>query len=55
MQATEEAVRQIVQQVLSQISTSPAAPTNGSSHNSWGVFNSVDEAVAAAQRGFEQL
>ena len=56
MQATEEAVRQIVQQVLNQITTSPApSATNGSAHNNWGVFNSVDEAVSAAQRGFEQL
>lgn len=58
MQATEQAVRQIVQEVLSQISTggsaSPSARANNGS-NHWGVFSDVDQAVAAAQQGFAQL
>jgi aldehyde dehydrogenase len=59
MQATEQAVRQIVQEVLSQLSTNgstgaAATRRNGVSGN-WGVFNDVDQAVAAAQQGFEQL
>ncbi|MFM7925200.1 MAG: aldehyde dehydrogenase EutE, partial [Planctomycetaceae bacterium] len=53
MQATEQAIRQVVQEVLSQLAgravASPAAA------NRWGVFDSVDDAVAAAQQGFEQL
>jgi len=60
MQATEAAVRQIVQEVLSQISTTSGTTANGGHRNgsatsTWGVFNSVDDAVAAAQQGFEQL
>lgn len=55
MQATEQAVRQIVQEVLSQISTSGPSTTNGVGTNKWGVFDDVDQAVAAAQQGFEQL
>ncbi|MEO2019785.1 MAG: aldehyde dehydrogenase family protein [Fuerstiella sp.] len=60
MQATEQAVRQIVQEVLTQLSSngasgnSAALSSNGASGN-WGVFNDVDQAVAAAQQGFEQL
>lgn len=59
MQATEHAVRQIVQEVLSQIgrggtAANSAGVTNGVG-TSWGVFNDVDQAVAAAQQGFEQL
>jgi aldehyde dehydrogenase len=60
MQATEQAVRQIVQEVLTQLSTngasgnSAARSNNGVSGN-WGVFNDVDQAVAAAQQGFDQL
>ncbi len=59
MQATEAAVRQIVQEVLSQLSTNNsvrALPSGQNGHgNNWGVFNDVDAAVAAAQQGFEQL
>ena len=59
MQATEQAVRQIVQEVLTQLSSNgtsgnSTARSNGVSGN-WGVFNDVDQAVAAAQQGFEQL
>lgn len=60
MQATEQAVRQIVQEVLSQISSTGTTSnrisgnSNGASGN-WGVFNDVDQAVAAAQQGFEAL
>ena len=56
MQATEQAVRQIVQEVLTQISSGGGngAPVNGAAGN-WGVFNDVDQAVKAAQAGFEQL
>lgn len=60
MQATEQAVRQIVQEVLTQLSGKPGA--NGKSVSSgrpvgsnWGVFDDVDQAVKAAQQGFEQL
>ena len=58
MQATEQAVRQIVQEVLSQISSNGTSRTNGyqpAGGGNWGVFNDVDAAVQAAQQGFEQL
>ncbi|MCP4505182.1 MAG: aldehyde dehydrogenase family protein, partial [Fuerstiella sp.] len=60
MQATEQAVRQIVQEVLTQLSSSGASGSSAARNNNgvdgnWGVFNDVDRAVAAAQRGFEQL
>lgn len=58
MQATEDAIRSVVQEVLSQLnnrggygSASPAAHQNGD----WGVFNCVDQAVAAATEGQKQL
>ena len=57
MNTTEQAVRQIVQEVLSQLATSGAAAASSKSAASgnWGVFNDVDQAVKAAQQGFEQL
>lgn len=58
MQASEQAVRQIVQEVLSQISTNGSASASANAANgssNWGVFNDVDQAVTAAQRGFAQL
>jgi aldehyde dehydrogenase len=54
MQATEELVRSVVQEVLSQLRG--AAPLNGRGHaGRRGIFHDVDEAVAAAQEAFEQL
>ena len=54
--ATEQAIRQVVQEVLSQLSTRGVAAGHGNgAGNSWGVFDTVDEAVKSAQAGFEQL
>lgn len=55
MQATEQAVRQIVQEVLSQITAGSAPPATTQAAGDWGVFNDVDQAVAAANEGFRQL
>ena len=57
MQATEQAVRQIVQEVLSKISSNGNSATSHrvAATGNWGVFNDVDSAVKAAQQGFEQL
>ncbi len=57
MQATtEQAIRQVVQEVLSQLSSrGVSSPNAQNSTETWGVFNTVDEAVRAAQAGFEQL
>ncbi|MFY8059153.1 MAG: hypothetical protein ACOVRM_15510, partial [Planctomycetaceae bacterium] len=51
VQATEQTIRQVVQEVLSQLTgRAPAAPAASAR---WGVFDNVDDAVAAAQQGFE--
>ncbi|MSR58858.1 MAG: aldehyde dehydrogenase EutE [Planctomycetaceae bacterium] len=56
MQATEAAIRQVVQEVLTQLGRTPYIATNGHSRDgAWGVFKTVDQAVAAATAGFRQL
>jgi aldehyde dehydrogenase len=59
MQATEEAIRNVVQEVLSQMSPRNGVGSNGSngssSNGDWGVFDNVDAAVEAAAEGFRQL
>jgi aldehyde dehydrogenase len=55
MQVTDELVRTVVQEVLSQMRNGQAKASNGRSHR-WGIFDDVSEAVAAAveaQRQFE--
>jgi aldehyde dehydrogenase len=55
IQANEQAIRQVVQEVLAQLGrrggTNGSPPRNGD----WGVFRTVDDAVAAATAGFEKL
>ena len=55
MQATEQIIKSVVEQVLKQLA--PAAHTsNGRSrHGQYGVFHDVNDAVAAATVAFEQL
>jgi acyl-CoA reductase-like NAD-dependent aldehyde dehydrogenase len=56
MQATEAAIRQVVQEVLSQLGKSPYVNGSGKSRDgAWGVFKTVDQAVSAATEGFRQL
>ena len=56
MQATESAIRQVVQEVLSQLGRSPYVASAGKSQNgSWGVFKTVDQAVEAANDAFKKL
>jgi aldehyde dehydrogenase len=56
MQATEELIRNVVQQVLNQIGSGAAPTGNGRGHaGRHGVFTCVDQAVEAATRAFEQL
>ena len=56
MQATEELIRNVVQQVLNQIGGAAAPGGNGRGHvGRHGVFTCVDQAVEAATRAFEQL
>ncbi|MDA0832883.1 MAG: aldehyde dehydrogenase EutE [Planctomycetota bacterium] len=57
MQATEQAIRQVVEEVLSKLrqpypATAKAAPNRD---GDWGVFRSVDQAVDAATAAFRQL
>ncbi len=55
-QATEETIRSVVQEVLSQLGRRPNGHRNGSRPGGdWGVFGSVDQAVDAATAGFEKL
>ena len=55
--ATEQTIRAVVQEVLQQIGKPGGAPSRGLSRRTgdWGVFDSVDDAVAAAGDAFEKL
>src|ERR1700683_5350984 len=55
IQANEQAIRQVVQEVLAQLGRRTGG--NGAPHRNgdWGVFRTVDDAVAAATAGFEKL
>jgi aldehyde dehydrogenase len=55
--STEQTIRSVVQEVLAQLGKSNGvASNNGHAHGGdWGVFDSVDAAVAAANAAFEQL
>jgi aldehyde dehydrogenase len=56
IQANEQAIRTVVQEVLAQLGKRPLHSSNGtSSGGDWGVFQTVDEAVASATEGFEKL
>ncbi len=56
IQANEQAIRTVVQEVLAQLGKRPTVSGNGSTRpGNHGVFQSVDDAVAAASEGFEQL
>ena len=55
--STEQTIRSVVQEVLAQLGKSNGiASNNGHSRGGdWGVFNNVDDAVAAATEAFEKL
>jgi len=55
MQATEEAIRSVVQEVLSQLNKRGGYGSAPQQDGDWGVFNSVDQAVAAANEAQKQL
>jgi aldehyde dehydrogenase len=54
MQVTDEMVRSVVQEVLSQMRNGHAKPSNGKGRH-WGVFDSVDDAVAAASAAHKEF
>ncbi|VAX41096.1 Acetaldehyde dehydrogenase @ Acetaldehyde dehydrogenase, ethanolamine utilization cluster [hydrothermal vent metagenome] len=60
IQANEQTIRAVVERVVSQIqngkpSTNGSLSSFSSSNNNWGVYQTVDEAVAAANVAFENL
>jgi aldehyde dehydrogenase len=58
IQANEQAIRQVVQEVLAQLGRRGGAcprRDGGAKSGDWGVFRTVDEAVDAATDGFRQL
>ena len=57
MQATEQTIRSVVQEVLAELGKRPVyTGGNGATgRGDWGVFGNVDDAVAAATDAFEKL
>ena len=56
MQATEQLVRSVVEQVLAQLGSGAPPASNGRGYSGrFGIFTSVDEAVKAATEAFEKL
>ncbi len=55
MQTTETLIRSVVQEVLAQMTPTPATPTGRGHQGRHGIFTCVDEAVAAAREAFERL
>ena len=55
MQATETAIRQVVEEVLAQLGRSPFVSGAAVRNGDRGVFKTVDQAVAAANDGFQEL
>ena len=51
MQVTDELVRSVVQEVLSQMRNGQARPSNGHAQR-WGIFADVDEAVRILDDSF---
>ncbi|MEX2167938.1 MAG: aldehyde dehydrogenase family protein [Pirellulales bacterium] len=56
MQISESIIRNVVQQVLAEVGRiPPVGGTNSDFHGRYGIFTSVDEAVAAASEAFDEL
>jgi len=55
MQATEDLIRNVVQEVLTRMGTVPAPSASRGYQGRFGIFTCVNEAVAAATQAFEQL
>jgi aldehyde dehydrogenase len=54
--ASADTIRQIVQEVLTQLGKSPKTQASDRGRDGdWGVFQSVDQAIAAATEGFETM
>ena len=56
MQATEQTIRTVIQEVLAQLGKTPYTPTSGKNRQgAWGVFPTVDQAVEAASDAFREM
>ncbi|MEX2141228.1 MAG: aldehyde dehydrogenase family protein [Pirellulales bacterium] len=55
MQATEQIIKSVVEQVLKQLAPAAHASNGRTRHGQHGVFHDVNDAVAAATVAFEQL
>ena len=55
MQVNEDLIRSVVSKVLAEVNGAAAGGRGGSFAGRQGIFNDVDEAVAAAREAFEQL
>ncbi|MCC7422733.1 MAG: aldehyde dehydrogenase EutE [Planctomycetaceae bacterium] len=56
MATNEQAIRQVVEEVLAQLGRKPLATAKSARANgAWGVFKKVDDAVAAANDAFQKL
>ncbi len=55
MAATADTIRLVVEEVLAQLGKAPKTAATKPVDGDWGVFQSVDQAVAAATEGFERL
>ncbi len=53
--ATEDAIRAVVQEVITQLNHRNGFASNSNANGDWGVFSQVDDAVAAATDAFEKL
>ena len=51
MQASAEAIRQVVQEVLAQLGKAPKSGAAPQRDGDWGVFQSADQAISAANDG----
>jgi aldehyde dehydrogenase len=55
MQPTEELIRSVVAQVLAEVGAAPSVGNGQPCRNRFGIFQSVDDAAAAASEAFDQL
>jgi aldehyde dehydrogenase len=55
IQANEQAIRTVVEEVLAQLGKRSTAAGSSSGGSDWGVCETVDQAVEVAQAGFQQL
>jgi hypothetical protein len=55
LQVTDDLIRSVVQDVLKNMTGKPIASPTPTASGSWGVFDNVNDAVAAANKAQQQL